>query len=64
LVLRLAQDYGKTAIYAKQWVDLMRLNAARGYSDGGSGDYGPNSGGYDQLGWGTLMFAKQWNDYG
>jgi hypothetical protein len=59
LVVRLAKDYGKTAIYAQQWVDLMRLNAARGYSDGGSGDYGPNSGGYDQLGWGTLMFAKQ-----
>lgn len=26
--------------------------------DGGAGDYGPNSGGFDQLGYGTLMFAK------
>lgn len=58
LVVRLAQDYGKTAIYAQMWVSLMRLNASRGYSDGGSGDYGSNSGGYDQLGWGTLMYAK------
>lgn len=58
LVVRLAKDYDKTAIYAQQWVDLMRQNAARGNSDGGTGDYGNNSGGYDQLGWGTLMFAK------
>jgi hypothetical protein len=59
LVVRLAQDCGKTAVYAGEWVTLMRQNAARGYSDGGQGDYGNNSGGYDQLGWGTLMFAKQ-----
>ncbi|MFM9557234.1 MULTISPECIES: alginate lyase family protein [Streptomyces] len=26
--------------------------------EGGGGDYGPNSGGYDQLGFGTLMYAK------
>ncbi|HBG57095.1 MAG TPA: cell wall anchor protein, partial [Porphyromonadaceae bacterium] len=25
--------------------------------EGGGGDYGPNSGGYDHLGFGTLMFA-------
>jgi hypothetical protein len=25
--------------------------------EGGGGDYGPNSGGYDQLGYGTLMFT-------
>lgn len=36
----------------------MRENTARGNSDGGAGDYGPNSGGFDQLGFGTLMFAK------
>jgi hypothetical protein len=59
LVLRLATDYGKSAIYAQEWVTLMRQNAARGNSDGGQGDYGGNSGGYDQLGWGTLMHAKQ-----
>jgi hypothetical protein len=26
--------------------------------EGGGGDYGPNSGGFDQLGFGTLMYAK------
>ncbi|WP_216591425.1 alginate lyase family protein [Streptomyces brasiliscabiei] len=26
--------------------------------EGGGGDYGPNSGGYDQLGFGTLMYAR------
>ena len=30
----------------KMWVDKMRENASRGNSDGGAGDYGPNSGGY------------------
>ncbi|MDR0698616.1 MAG: alginate lyase family protein [Tannerella sp.] len=58
LILRLASDYGKSAIYSQEWVTLMRQNAARGNSDGGQGDYGSNSGGYDQLGFGTLMFAK------
>ena len=40
----------------------FRTNAANdawnsGYGDGGAGDYGTSSGGYDQLGYGTLMFA-------
>jgi hypothetical protein len=26
--------------------------------EGGGGDYGPNSGGFDQLGYGTLTFLK------
>ncbi|MFF3489460.1 alginate lyase family protein [Streptomyces sp. NPDC002701] len=26
--------------------------------EGGGGDYGPNSGGYDQLGFGTLLYAR------
>lgn len=59
LFYRYALDNNRSARYAKEWVDLMRQNASRGYSDGGAGDYGPNSGGYDQLGFGTLMFAKQ-----
>jgi hypothetical protein len=25
--------------------------------EGGNGDYGPNSGGYDELGYGTLTFT-------
>jgi hypothetical protein len=27
-------------------------------AEGGGGDYGPNSGGYDQLGFGTLLYSK------
>lgn len=59
LFYRYALDNNRPACYAKEWVDLMRENASRGNSDGGAGDYGPNSGGYDQLGFGTLMFAKE-----
>ncbi|NGN67016.1 cell wall anchor protein [Streptomyces sp. A7024] len=32
--------------------------AAKNRPEGGGGDYGPNSGGYDQLGFGTVMYAK------
>ncbi|OLZ74818.1 Tat pathway signal sequence domain protein [Streptomyces sp. IMTB 2501] len=32
--------------------------AARTAPEGGGGDYGPNSGGYDQLGFGTLVFTR------
>ena len=32
--------------------------AARVRAEGGGGDYGPNSGGFDQLGFGTLAYAK------
>ena len=32
-----------------------RLYAEKVRPEGGGGDYGPNSGGYDQLGYGTLM---------
>ncbi|WP_328753250.1 alginate lyase family protein [Streptomyces sp. NBC_00285] len=32
--------------------------AARSTPEGGGGDYGPNSGGYDQLGFGTLAFTR------
>ncbi|MGY0056306.1 alginate lyase family protein [Streptomyces sp. LZ34] len=32
--------------------------AAKATPEGGGGDYGPNSGGYDQLGFGTLCFTR------
>lgn len=32
--------------------------AGKGRPEGGGGDYGPNSGGFDQLGYGTLLYAK------
>lgn len=36
---------------------LTRI-AARSAPEGGGGDYGPDSGGYDQLGFGTLAFTR------
>jgi LPXTG-motif cell wall-anchored protein len=32
--------------------------AAKAAPEGGGGDYGPNSGGFDQLGFGTLAFTR------
>ena len=42
---------GLAAPYTKQYADKMR-------PEGGGGDYGPNSGGYDQLGFGTLTYTR------
>jgi hypothetical protein len=42
---------GMTAPYT-----LLGVNTT--FPEGGGGDYGPNSGGYDQLGFGTLMFSR------
>src|SRR5581483_7026797 len=33
--------------------------AAKVRPEGGGGDYGPNSGGYDQLGYGTLAYTRE-----
>jgi hypothetical protein len=41
---------GLTAPYVAQFAEQVR-------PEGGGGDYGPNSGGYDQLGYGTLTFT-------
>ncbi|MEW2807291.1 alginate lyase family protein [Streptomyces massasporeus] len=35
--------------------------AAKAAPEGGGGDYGPNSGGFDQLGFGTLAFTRDRN---
>ncbi|MFE1878946.1 alginate lyase family protein [Streptomyces diastatochromogenes] len=37
---------------------LTRI-AAKAAPEGGGGDYGPNSGGFDQLGFGTLAFTRE-----
>jgi hypothetical protein len=42
---------GKAATYTTQFAEKVR-------PEGGGGDYGPNSGGYDQLGFGTLTFSR------
>jgi hypothetical protein len=39
-------------------VPYIQAFAAAGRPEGGGGDYGSTSGGYDQLGFGTLMYAK------
>ena len=46
---------GQTATYTKQYADLVRSDG--GGADGGGGDYGTTSGGFDQLGYTTLMFT-------
>ncbi|USQ86191.1 alginate lyase family protein [Streptomyces phaeoluteigriseus] len=39
-------------------VPYITAMAERVRPEGGGGDYGPNSGGYDQLGFGTLLYAR------
>ena len=51
-----AKAHNLSAIYCQKWAEQQRKY--NGYGDGGAGDYGPNSGGFDQLGYGTLMFAR------
>ncbi|KAB2572135.1 putative gpi anchored protein [Lasiodiplodia theobromae] len=46
---------GLEATYSEQYAQLVRDDA--GGAEGGGGDYGPNSGGYDQLGFGTLLYT-------
>ncbi|GME25733.1 gpi anchored protein [Neofusicoccum parvum] len=46
---------GQEAPYSEQYAQLVRDNG--GGAEGGGGDYGPNSGGFDQLGFGTLLFT-------
>jgi len=43
---------GLSAPYSEQFARKLR-------PEGGGGDYGPNSGGYDQLGYGTLLFTRE-----
>lgn len=45
---------GLDASWTKEYVDFV--NEATGGVEGGGGDYGSNSGGYDYLGFGTLMY--------
>jgi hypothetical protein len=37
---------------------FIGLMAEKVRAEGGGGDYGPNSGGFDQLGFGTLLYSK------
>lgn len=46
--------YTSTEGIAARYLKMARF---ANYPEGGGGDYGPNSGGYDALGFGTLMYA-------
>lgn len=53
--------YGVIKGLNASWTEEMRdytVKEARG-PEGGGGDYGPNSGGYDQLGFGTLLYRLE-----
>lgn len=56
----LYNHYGKVANanvkYTQQYRN--RVVNASGGAEGGGGDYGGNSGGYDFLGFGTLMYTR------
>ena len=47
---------GASAPYTTQYADLVRSDG--GGADGGGGAYGTTSGGFDQLGYNTLMFTR------
>ncbi|MFG2458369.1 alginate lyase family protein [Streptomyces sp. NPDC048523] len=51
----IANHYTKRRALPASYVTRI---AARSAPEGGGGDYGPNSGGYDQLGFGTLAFTR------
>lgn len=46
---------GMNASWTKSYRDFVATNITARV-EGGGGDYGPNSGGYDALGHGTLMY--------
>jgi hypothetical protein len=48
---------GLNASWTKAYRDLVVSNG--GGAEGGGGDYGPNSGGYDQLGFGTVLYRLE-----
>ena len=43
---------GLYAPYSQRFAEQLR-------TEGGGGDYGTNSGGFDQLGFGTLAFSEE-----
>lgn len=48
---------GLNVTYTKEYRDLV-VEDGDG-AEGGGGDYGTTSGGYDQLGWGTLLYTLE-----
>ncbi|CRK40613.1 hypothetical protein BN1723_004862 [Verticillium longisporum] len=48
---------GLNASWTREYRDMVVKNGSG--AEGGGGDYGPNSGGYDQLGFGTILFRRE-----
>jgi hypothetical protein len=48
--------YNRRISLDDKYISAMYYNLVA--PEGGGGDYGSDSGGYDQLGFGTLMYAK------
>ncbi|KAF4301150.1 hypothetical protein GTA08_BOTSDO07135 [Botryosphaeria dothidea] len=55
LIENAAKIEGQEVTYSAQYAELVRNNS--GGAEGGGGDYGSTSGGFDQLGFGTLLFT-------
>ena len=55
----IANHYTKRRGLSASYVTRIAAKAA---PEGGGGDYGPNSGGFDQLGFGTLTFSRDAGD--
>jgi len=49
--------YNHYVVLKKMDAPYTRMFAEKMRPEGGGGDYGPNSGGYDQLGFGTLTYS-------
>ncbi|WP_442795966.1 alginate lyase family protein [Pelobium manganitolerans] len=50
--------YTKVKSVASTDIKYTALGVQTTLPEGGGGDYGPNSGGFDQLGFGTLMYSR------
>lgn len=53
-----AELESRNASWSKDYRDYVNRNITANV-EGGGGDYGPNSGGYDSFGHGTLMYRLQ-----
>ncbi|KAJ3547944.1 hypothetical protein NM208_g1248 [Fusarium decemcellulare] len=53
-----AEVKGLNASWSKEFRDYVNANLT-GNIEGGGGDYGPNSGGFDAFGHGTLMYRRR-----
>lgn len=57
----LYNHYGVIKGLNASWTEQMRDHVVKeaGGAEGGGGDYGTTSGGYDQLGFGTLLYRLE-----